>query len=616
MDPVVVVGAGASGLCCGEELQKLNVPIRILEASHHIGGRLHTVREDEICNMAKGHKWITVTHAFDGPAGNYSFDCGAEFLHGDTTVLMKRAEVSNWRIRHLFTWAQGDGGPSASAAPDGGIGYYYLAGEKRLMRFDEMLADKDFATMHNLFAHLSEHINASPKESLASHLAKANLPPRCFGIAEAGYANTAGCPLHDLSLRLNARAERLWAANDGEHDFRVERSLGEAFIRSFKALVPSIELQHRVVKIANRSEGVEITCSKGNIIRASRCVLTVPIMMLQKEDIIFDPPLPSWKVNAISSIRCEPSIKIHLRFRRRLWPRDCHGLVCSDSAVPEIWFDETKPVGGLRNEDAHRGNDVTTADGAGNDAQYYYYATGFATGKYARALAVQNPREVVERLCAQLDSAFASLRTVDSASGEARIGRGEFSVQGDAAEALVNPSTCSAGNVSASSKADGKLPKTIATSALLQTDGSSTVSRTNGNSASRTDGSNALPKTDGSNALPKTNGSSALPKIEASSATPKTDGSVVPRTDGNSALDALCGGFVVDWGKVPSICGAYCPPTCGELPEARARYQTPLWNNKLLFAGEAANPSSYMTVQAAMESGLHAARTIARESKL
>lgn len=45
-------------------------------------------------------------------------------------------------IKELFTWAHGDGGPSAEPAPeDGGIGMYYIGKEKKFVRFDELDAE-------------------------------------------------------------------------------------------------------------------------------------------------------------------------------------------------------------------------------------------------------------------------------------------------------------------------------------------------------------------------------------------------------------------------------------------------------------------------------------------
>lgn len=44
--PVLVLGAGLSGLVCAKELHQAGVPVRVLEASNEVGGRIRTARVD------------------------------------------------------------------------------------------------------------------------------------------------------------------------------------------------------------------------------------------------------------------------------------------------------------------------------------------------------------------------------------------------------------------------------------------------------------------------------------------------------------------------------------------------------------------------------------------
>lgn len=56
---------------------------------------------------------------------------GAEIVHGDNTCITRLAKKEGWELSRVFTWAQGDGGPSETESPDGGAGYYYIGSEKR-----------------------------------------------------------------------------------------------------------------------------------------------------------------------------------------------------------------------------------------------------------------------------------------------------------------------------------------------------------------------------------------------------------------------------------------------------------------------------------------------------
>jgi hypothetical protein len=70
-------------------------------------------------------------------------------------------------------------------------------------------------------------------------------------------------------------------------------------------------------------------------------------------------------------------------------------------------------------------------------------------------------------------------------------------------------------------------------------------------------------------------------------------------------LDCL----VYDWGKQPYIKGGYSYPSPGATREVREDLARPI-EDRVFFAGEATNPSSYMTLHGAMETGEFAAQAI------
>jgi len=58
--PIIIVGAGASGLIAARELLRHGKKVIVLEARDRIGGRIHTVHEN-----------------------SYYVEAGAEFIHGE-----------------------------------------------------------------------------------------------------------------------------------------------------------------------------------------------------------------------------------------------------------------------------------------------------------------------------------------------------------------------------------------------------------------------------------------------------------------------------------------------------------------------------------------------------
>jgi predicted NAD/FAD-dependent oxidoreductase len=60
MDPVVVVGAGISGVACGRALQDAGVPVRVLDRGRRIGGRMASRRIDDRA-VDLGASYLTVS---------------------------------------------------------------------------------------------------------------------------------------------------------------------------------------------------------------------------------------------------------------------------------------------------------------------------------------------------------------------------------------------------------------------------------------------------------------------------------------------------------------------------------------------------------------------------
>jgi monoamine oxidase len=74
-----------------------------------------------------------------------------------------------------------------------------------------------------------------------------------------------------------------------------------------------------------------------------------------------------------------------------------------------------------------------------------------------------------------------------------------------------------------------------------------------------------------------------------------------------SAESSYQGGFMMDWGAVPHIWAGYTTPALRELPHARRDLATPLHGGRVCFAGEATDPTAFMTAHAAMRTGYRAA---------
>jgi lysine-specific histone demethylase 1B len=373
----------------------------------------------------------------------HKVELGAEFVHGSTTRINAMGDEFGWQLNEVFTWAHGDGGPSEHPTEDGGWGAYWMGREKKLLAFDSK--DEDFTHLNEALWAIAA-IPAAESErdprSVQTYLKDAGVSPRMLALAEAGYANTCGGPMHDISLRFQCANERVWDQNDGDGDFRIEGSFSQLvdalsdptshdpfpYRNPAKRVVGRVEEPLRVrtctpvaqvhwtpptCQAAAGSGGggeapalqlsgvpcassdlscasaspVRVVTRGGEILGCDVCVFTAPLPLLRDGAIQFYPPLPPAKKGAAARIGIGQAAKLLLVFSERVWPAKLHGVVCADAPIPELWFRELK--------------------GAGSGGQSsLWLATGYLMGNFAQAARQRGQAESLAVACAQLEEMF------------------------------------------------------------------------------------------------------------------------------------------------------------------------------------------------------------------
>lgn len=111
---VVVVGAGAAGLQCAQLLrQEGDINVVVVEAADYVGGCARRRAQRRVLGHLAARSRIRQDWDFlDGKP----MEMGAEYIHGCTTLLADAAERGDWRLRHVFTWAQVRGTRSGAPA--------------------------------------------------------------------------------------------------------------------------------------------------------------------------------------------------------------------------------------------------------------------------------------------------------------------------------------------------------------------------------------------------------------------------------------------------------------------------------------------------------------------
>jgi monoamine oxidase len=318
-------------------------------------------------------------------------------IHGDCTSLAALVREHKLETEHVFTWAHGDSGPEPEHTVNGCGGYYYVGRDRSLLRFDAQ--DEDFVALNEALWEIPEMDpdKVDRNATLGDYLKQKGISPRMIAMAEAGYANTVCTSMRNLGLRNIVRLEHAWEL-DGDNEYRLPGSMQQVIgllLGDTQVWTnwPVARVNWDVLLPASADNKQPPCCARvwsdnGDSVLARKVIVTASLAVLQNELIDFTPPLPASKRDAISKLVMEPTIKVLLRFRKPFWPADMHGMICSDSIVPEFWVAQH-----------HRSPD--------DPEEQEHIIVAFATSDYARRLTCMKRSAMQSAILSQLNFMFA-----------------------------------------------------------------------------------------------------------------------------------------------------------------------------------------------------------------
>ncbi|MEI7768629.1 MAG: NAD(P)/FAD-dependent oxidoreductase [Chloroflexales bacterium] len=276
---VIVIGAGAAGLAAARRLHDVGVKVRVVEARDRIGGRIWTEEGLE----------------------PFPVELGAELIHGESTLtrqLLAEAGLHDLPVDRYGRLRWADGGPARPLAE--------LPADRR----DTIRALK--AAYHELPA--TPWDNGEPDISLADYLRGRGFTGEALEIADVLLAQT--CCAHLSSLSCADLARELRADHAGQEEFRVAEGYGA--LLNWLARDLQIVLGTPALTLRRGSQGVAVE-TESRVFTAARCVVTLPVSVLQTGALRFDPPLSPSKQRAIAAMRSEAATKLFYRFDAPLW---------------------------------------------------------------------------------------------------------------------------------------------------------------------------------------------------------------------------------------------------------------------------------------------------------
>jgi monoamine oxidase len=290
---IIIIGAGISGLAACKQLIEYGFDATILEARERCGGRIWT---DDTLGIHLG--------------------LGANWMHGtDGNPLMPIAKKTHTDMVLLD--------PATSIV-------YDVAG-KIISSDDKKKFEKKF---ENILAQAKEFaLNLDKDISLAaalSHFIKRDQLSK----VELDLFETR---LNFIEGYIGASYENLSAQHwDDEETF----SGGNNFLTSsYKPILDYIgdscpvQLNTVVTAVNVRNNNIEIITNKNNFY-ADAVVVTVPLGVLKKNRIAFNPPLPEYKQKALNHLGMGLFNLTAMKFPKEFWPNDCQIMRLHQSAKP------------------------------------------------------------------------------------------------------------------------------------------------------------------------------------------------------------------------------------------------------------------------------------------
>lgn len=282
---VVVVGAGAAGIAAARGLRAAGRDVMILEARGRVGGRI----------------WTTLDLA------PFPVELGAEYIHGEHVVTRR--------------WLQEFGLDAVDARR--GEGWWAFAGGK-------LLDPKAFAALmpSHPFDDLCDAASAwgsapATMETALRVWARRNATSQletAWGLWNSAACVDRGADLEHLGVDTLLEATY---PEDGDENFRVSGGYSSMLERAASPLDVRLDTPVRAVEWSDHGATVH---SGSIMIACQHVVVTLPLGVLKAGVVLFNPPLPDWKRDAVERLGVGHVDTVVLVFDAPFWPEAMGGL--------------------------------------------------------------------------------------------------------------------------------------------------------------------------------------------------------------------------------------------------------------------------------------------------
>lgn len=283
---VLIIGAGMAGLYAAYILKANGIDFQLLEASDKHGGRL----------------------AKHPGFADYPLDLGAQWLHGKNNLLGELIRKTSTKIVRDPMPAQ-----------------YWFRNQllTKLPRPLNILQGNDL-----------------PDVSYAAFARMNGYGPEYENIIE-GIAGDYGAAADRLSVFYTNKEFETWTS--GDQDYRFRETFYDFIDREIADKVKdNIMVNAPVASIDYSGKDIRVLTKDNQAFEAQKVIITVPITILQSEDILFSPALPQEKVQAFQKIGMDAGMKVYLKFSKKFYGPYILGGVLSAAYIDDSPAKNTK----------------------------------------------------------------------------------------------------------------------------------------------------------------------------------------------------------------------------------------------------------------------------------
>lgn len=292
---VIIIGAGASGLAAARQLHNFGTQVVVLEARERIGGRVWD-------NASMG---VTVGH-------------GAQIVNGcvnnPVALMCEQMGIKMHKLGERCDLFQ-EGGHVTDPSIDKRMDFHFNAildvvsewRKDKAQSQDTPLGEKVQEVKKNFLQESGMQFSDLEEKVLQFHLS--NLEFAC------------GSPLGQVSARSWDHNE-FFAQFSGDHTL-----LTQGYSVLLHKLAEGLDIRTKcpVKSIDYSGDHVKVTSANGSKWTAQKVLVSVPLTLLQKNFIQFNPPLSERKIKAIHSLGAGIIEKIALQFPFRFWDGKIQG---------------------------------------------------------------------------------------------------------------------------------------------------------------------------------------------------------------------------------------------------------------------------------------------------